>query len=170
MACYPNSGPVNVLNFTLSNLDLWVFMDESRLIASVQVKRRVRLSVTKSRLRWRVRYTVTRQPSCIYLLLVVSFRGYEILCRNFHLLICGLGLPSADTTLPQEMVERSYEVLTKVKVIMVHLRRHDQRAWAPTFVMKFLRVGVRNQVILHTMHQEGRAKNSSDLLYVVESL
>ena len=68
----------------------------------------------------------------------------------------------------QKVVERCDQILTEIKVIMVHLRRQYQTTWARTIIMKVFRMLERNQLIFHPMHDESRRSYIFDLLHVVE--
>lgn len=68
------------------------------------------------------------------------------------------------------MEERSDQVLTKVKVVVVHARRHDQTAGAAACIVQVLRVLTADERVLHAVHYEGGRAHFLDRLDVSEAV
>lgn len=68
------------------------------------------------------------------------------------------------------MVEWSYEVLSEIKVVMVHIRGQYQGTWATTVLVELFRMGKWNQIVFHAMHQKGWTGYGFDLFEIVESV
>lgn len=67
-------------------------------------------------------------------------------------------------------VKRQDQILNKVKVIVVHVRRHHDRRRCRAFIVQLTRVLVRDQVVLDPVDQEGRRLHLRDLFNVVEAV
>lgn len=68
-------------------------------------------------------------------------------------------LSGVDLALLHEVEERRDQVFAKVEVIVVHLGRHDERTRPAAPLVQLLRMSERDQVILHSVDQKGRASH-----------
>ena len=65
---------------------------------------------------------------------------------------------------------RLYQIINEVKLIVVHVFRHDQGTWTTTLIVQLLRVSERNQCVLLTMYEECGAGYISDVVNIAESV
>lgn len=111
---------------------------------------------------------VAASPVHLDAFLKIGSRYLKVPIRNGHLRKGRLRLPRAHAHLLQKVIKRSYQILTKVKVIVIHPRRQYQAARTIAAVMQLLRVLVRYQVVLHAVHQEGRRGHLLDPIDILE--
>jgi hypothetical protein len=104
------------------------------------------------------------------LLLLIGSWDIEQLLRDFHLLECRLRLSCRHMALLQKVVKWGYQVLTEIKVVVVHLCGQDETAGARAVVMKVFRMLKWNQLIFHAMDDEGWGCYIFDFVNVVEPI
>ena len=101
---------------------------------------------------------------------LVCFWDDKILLRYIHLCMCSEWFLRIYFALFHEVKERRYEVFTEIKIIMVHVRWHNQGTWSSTLLMQFFWVLKRNQVIFHSVHKKGRTSYFWNFLNIIEPI
>ena len=79
-------------------------------------------------------------------------RYRKISLINMHLRKWRYRLPAAYSTMFQKVIKRYHQIINKVKIIMVHLCRHDKTTWRLAVIMKCPRMLIRYQIVLDAMY------------------
>lgn len=114
---------------------------------------------------------ITTIPSILYYMIMYKRLWYYVVGRVDGGLEEGLlWLPGANPYLFHKMMKRHYQIIKKIKVIVVHLAGHDETARCFTMVMEITGMLVRDEIVHDAVDEESRGCYFADPVYVSKSV